>query len=123
MYNMENVLKEKSYAFALRVVKLAQYLSSKKKEYVLSRQVLRSGTAIGALISEAEFAQSKPDFVNKLSVGLKEANETQYWLKLLNEGSYISETMYNGIQPQAKELIKLLVTSIKTAKDNIKADQ
>jgi four helix bundle protein len=123
MYNMENVLKEKSYAFALRVVKLAQYLSSKKKEYVLSRQVLRSGTAIGALISEAEFAQSKPDFVNKLSVGLKEANETQYWLKLLNEGSYISETMYNSIQPQAKELIKLLVTSIKTAKDNIKADQ
>jgi four helix bundle protein len=120
---MENILKEKSYAFALRVVKLAQYLSSKKKEYVLSRQVLRSGTAIGALISEAEFAQSKPDFVNKLSVGLKEANETHYWLKLLNEGNYISETMYNSIQPQAKELIKLLVSSIKTAKENIKAEQ
>ena len=81
---MEDILKEKSYAFALRVVKLAQYLNSNKKEYVLSRQVLKSGTAIGALISEAEFAQSKPDFVNKLSVGLKEANETQYWLKLLN---------------------------------------
>ena len=94
---MEDILKEKSYAFALRVVKLAQYLNSNKKEYVLSRQVLKSGTVIGALISEAEFAQSKPDFVNKLSVGLKEANETQYWLKLLNEGSYISETMYNSI--------------------------
>ena len=98
-------------------------MNSNKKEYVLSRQVLKSGTAIGALISEAEFAQSKPDFVNKLSVGLKEANETQYWLKLLNEGSYISETMYTSIQPQVKELIKLLVTSIKTAKKNIKADQ
>jgi four helix bundle protein len=116
---MENILKEKSYAFALRVVKLAQYLNSNKKEYVLSRQVLRSGTAIGALISEAEFAQSKPDFVNKLSVGLKEANETHYWLKLLNESNYISESMYNSIQPQSKEIIKLLVTSINTAKKNI----
>ncbi len=120
---MENILKEKSYSFALRVVKLAQYLSGNKKEYVLSKQVLRSGTAIGALVSEAEFAQSKPDFINKLSIGLKEANETYYWLKLLHEGNYISETMFNSIQPQIKELIKLLVTSIKTAKQNIKAKQ
>jgi len=120
---MENILKEKSYAFALRVVKLAQYLNSKQKEYVLSKQVLRSGTAIGALVSEAEFAQSKPDFVNKLSIGLKEANETYYWLKLLHEGNYISDSMFNSIKPQTKELIKLLVTSIKTAKENIKAKQ
>ena len=120
---MENILKDKSYAFALRMVKLAQYLNGKKKEYVLSKQVLRSGTAIGALVSEAEFAQSKPDFINKLSIGLKEANETYYWLRLLHEGKYISETMFNSIQPQTKELIKLLVTSIKTAKENIKADQ
>jgi len=118
---MENVLKEKSYAFALRVVKLAQYLNSDQQEYVLSKQVLRSGTAIGALISEAEFAQSKLDFINKLSIGLKEANETYYWLKLLHEGDYISEIMFNSIQPQTKELIKLLVTSIKTAKENIQA--
>ena len=120
---MENILKEKSFSFALRVVKLARYLNGNQKEYVLSKQVLRSGTAIGALISEAEFAQSKPDFINKLSVGLKEANETYYWLKLLHDGEYISETMFNSIQPQTKELIKLLVTSIKTAKENTKANQ
>ncbi len=120
---MENILKEKSYAFALRVVKLAQYLNGRQKEYVLSKQVLRSGTAIGALVSEAGFAQSRPDFVNKLSIGLKEANETYYWLKLLHEGKYISDAMFNSIKPQIKELIKLLVTSIKTAKENIKANQ
>ena len=120
---MENILKDKSYAFALRVVKLAQYLNNDQKEYVLSKQVLRSGTAIGALISEAEFAQSKPDFINKLSIGLKEANETYYWLKLLHEGKYISDTMFNSIQPQTKELIKLLVISIKTTKKNIKATE
>ncbi len=82
---MDNILKEKSFLFSLRIVKLAQYLNKDKKEYVLSKQVLRSGTAIGALISEAEFAQSKADFINKMSVGLKEANETYYWLKLLHE--------------------------------------
>ncbi|VAW53600.1 hypothetical protein MNBD_GAMMA06-242 [hydrothermal vent metagenome] len=120
---MENVLKDKSYTFALRVVKLAQYLNGRKKEYVLSKQVLRSGTAIGALVSEAEFAQSKPDFINKLSIGLKEANETYYWLKLLHDGKYISDTMFNSIKPQIKELIKLFVASIKTAKENIKANQ
>ena len=120
---MENVLKDKSYGFALRIVKLAQYLKSDRKEYVISKQVLKSGTAIGALVSEAEFAQSKLDFVNKLSVGLKEANETYYWLRLLHDGRYISETMFNSIKPQIKELIKLLVVSIKTAKENIKASQ
>ncbi len=120
---MENLLKEKSFSFALRIVKLAQYLNSDKKEYVLSKQVLKSGTAIGALICEAEFAQSKPDFINKLSIGLKEANETYYWLKLLHEGKYISKTMFDSIQPQTKELIKLLVASIKTAKQSIKIDQ
>ena len=120
---MENILKDKSYAFALRVVKLAQYLNNDQKEYVISKQILRSGTAIGALVSEAEFAQSKRDFVSKLSIGLKEANETYYWLKLLYEGKYISEIMFDSIKPQTKELIKLLVTSIKTAKKNIKAIQ
>ena len=122
-FAMENILKEKSFSFALRIVKLAQYLNNDQKEYVLSKQVLRSGTAIGALVSEAEFAQSKPDFINKLSIGLKEANETYYWLKLLHEGGYISETMFNSIQPQTKELIKLLVTSIKTAKKTMKNEK
>ena len=86
----------------------------------MSKQVLRSGTAIGALVFEAEFAQSKTGFVNKLSIGLKEANETCYWLRLLHGGEYISKSELNSIQPDAKELIKLLVTSIKTAKESIK---
>ena len=116
-------MKEKSFSFALRVVKLAQYLNSDKKEYVLSKQVLRSGTAIGALISEAEYAQSKPDFIHKLSIGLKEANEAYYWLRLLYGGNYISETMFNSIKPQINELIKLLISSIKTAKERTKANQ
>ena len=90
---------------------------------MLSKQVLRSGTSIGALICEAEYAQSKPDFIHKLSIGLKEANETYYWLRLLREGGYISEAMFNSIQPQTKELIKLLVISIKTTKKDIKANQ
>ena len=113
---MENILKEKSFSFALRVVKLARYLNIDKREYVLSKQVLRSGTAIGALVSEAEFAQSKRDFISKLSIGLKEANETYYWLKLLYEGEYISETMFDSIKPQTKELINLLVVIIKPAR-------
>ncbi|MEA2029311.1 MAG: four helix bundle protein [Campylobacterota bacterium] len=113
----ENILKTKSYAFALRVVKLYKYLC-RHKEYVLSKQVLRSGTAVGALVSEAEFAQSKADFISKLSIALKEANETLYWLSLLKDSEYIDEKMLKSIEPDAKELIKLLVSSINTAKKN-----
>jgi len=119
---MENVLKEKSFSFALRVVKLARYLNKDKKEYVLSKQVLRSGTSVGALICEAEYAQSKSDFIHKLSIGLKEANETYYWLRLLYEGGYISEVMFQSIKPQTNELIKLLTSSIKTAKQKTRAN-
>jgi len=114
---MDNVLKEKSFSFALRVVKLARYLKRDKREFVISKQVLRSGTSVGALICEAEYAQSKPDFINKLSISLKEANETYYWLRLLYEGNYISKIMFKSIKPQINELIKLLTSSIKTAKD------
>ena len=117
---MDNILKKKSFTFALRVVKLAKYLNVSKKEYVISKQVLRSGTSVGALICEAEYAQSKPDFIHKLSIGLKEANETYYWLRLLYEGGYITEIMFNSIKPQTNELIKLLTSSINTAKENIK---
>ena len=111
----ENILKSKIYAFAIRVVKLYKYLSS-QKEYVLSKQILRSGTSVGALVSEAEFAQSKADFVSKLSIALKEANETLYWLSLLKDTLYIDEKMYQSISPDAEELVRLLVSSIKTAK-------
>jgi four helix bundle protein len=79
----ENTVKDKSFAFALRVIKLAKYLENKKREFVLSRQVLRSGTAIGALVREAEHAESRADFIHKMSIALKEANETLYWLELL----------------------------------------
>lgn len=83
---------------------------------MLSKQLLRSGTAIGALISESEFAQSKADFVHKLSIALKEANETNYWLELLKDTSYISNEQYDQFHPHCKEIIKMLVSSIKTLK-------
>jgi four helix bundle protein len=111
----ENILKNKSYAFALRVIKMYKYLCS-QKEYVLSKQVLRSGTAIGALVAESIFAQSKADFINKLSISLKEANETLYWLSLLRDSDYINEVMFDSIKKDNEELIRLLVSSIKTAK-------
>ncbi len=87
----ENVLKDKSYDFALRIVKLCKYLVEEKKEYVLSKQVLRSGTSIGANIAEGNQAQSKADFVHKLSISHKEAFETEYWLCLLRDGGFLSE--------------------------------
>jgi four helix bundle protein len=111
------LLKEKSYKFAIRIVRLTQYLRQKKRETIMSKQVLRSGTAIGALIREAEFAQSKADFVNKLSVSLKEANETAYWLSLLKDTEYIDATMFESISLDCEELLCILVASIKTTKD------
>jgi four helix bundle protein len=113
----ENILKVKSYAFALRVVRLYKYLCI-HKEYVLSKQVLHSGTAVGALVSESEFGQSKADFISKLSIALKEANETQYWLSLLKDSEYIDKKMFESIYPDNEELVRLLVSSIKTAKRN-----
>ncbi len=113
----ENVLKEKSYNFTIRMVNLQKYLNKKRKKYVISKQILRSGTYIGALAREAEFAHTKSDFVYKLNVALKEVNETDYWLMLLKDCNFISEKMYNSIEPDIKELIKLLVSSIKTAKE------
>jgi len=114
----ENVLKKKSYDFSIRIVKLYQYLCKDKKEYVLGKQVLRSGTAIGALIREGEFAQSKPDFINKMSIALKEANETLYWLKILYDTEYIKKEMLESLSTDNEEIIKLLVASVKTAKKN-----
>jgi four helix bundle protein len=87
----ENIVKEKSYAFALRIIKAYKFLSSEQRGFVLSKQMLRSGTAIGALIRETEYGQSIPDFIHKLSVALKEANETQYWLMLLKDSGYVDE--------------------------------
>ena len=112
----ENILKDRSFLFALEVVQLSQYLVSEKKEFILSKQFLRSGTAIGALIREAEYAQSRPDFISKLNIALKEANETEYWIELLFAGGYISEAEYRKLLEANKELLRLLISSIKTTK-------
>jgi four helix bundle protein len=111
-------LRDKSYDFAIRIVKLAQYLEKEKKEFVLSKQVLRSGTAIGALVREAEFGQSKADFANKMGIALKEANETDYWLCLLRDTDFISEAQFESLRPTCGELIAMLVSTVKTVRRN-----
>jgi len=112
----ESILKIKSYKFAIRVVKLYQFLVKEKKEFVLSKQILRAGTAIGALIREAEFGQSKADFINKMSIALKEANETIYWLEILKDTDYINEKLFQSLYADCEELIKMFVATIKTSK-------
>jgi four helix bundle protein len=112
----KSILKEKSYTFAIRIVKLNQFLCEEKKEYTLSKQILRAGTAIGALIREAEFGQSKADFRSKMSIALKEANETDYWLNLLKDTGYLNEKMFQSVSGDCLELIKLLVATVKTTK-------
>ena len=111
-----NIIKDKSYAFALRIVKAYKYLTQEQREFVLSKQVLRSGTAIGALIWESVHAQSKADFINKLTVSLKEANETEYWLMLLKDSDYLDEKTFVSIHTDCDELIRLLVSILKTSK-------
>ena len=115
----KSILKDKSYAYAILTVKLSQLLVSDKKEYILSKQLLRSGTAIGALIREAEFAQSKKDFINKMSISLKEANESLYWLDLLKDTNYMDKEHYQIHYKLNKELVAMLVSSIKTAKSKL----
>ncbi|MDR0830263.1 MAG: four helix bundle protein [Prevotellaceae bacterium] len=112
----ESVLRTKSYTFAVRVVKLCQYLQTEKKEYILSKQIIRSGTSIGALIYEAEYAQSNADFIHKFSISLKEANETIYWLSLLKDTSYLDVNLFNSFYKDCDEIICLLVSTIKTLK-------
>ena len=109
-------LKDKSYQFAIRIVQLSQYLQRDKKEFVLSKQVLRSGTAVGALIREAEFGQSKADFSSKMSISLKEANETEYWLSLLKDTDFIGEDQFMNLQSDCKELVAMLVATVKTSR-------
>ena len=111
-----DALSQQSFDFSLRIIKLFKYMQKEHREYILSKQILRSGTAIGALIREAKFAHSRPDFLNKLTVALKEANETSYWLELLWKSDYITTQMYQSIEPDIKSLLKLLVSSTKTVK-------
>ena len=113
---MDNVIEEKSFRFAVRLVKLNQHLRTKKKEYVLSKQLLRSGTSIGANVAESQQAQSRADFISKLEIALKEAAETKYWLRLLNATEYLSDTEFNSIYTDCSELEKLLVAIVKSTK-------
>lgn len=111
-----NVLKDKSYAFALRTVRLFQFLTSEHKEYVLSKQVLRSGTSIGANVEEAFQGESKSDFIHKLSIANKEAFETHYWLRLLRDSSILTKAQAESLLGECDELQRMLVAAIKTSK-------
>lgn len=110
------ILKDKSFQFAIRIVNLYKYLKDEKKEFTLSKQLLRSGTAIGAMYREAEFAESKSDFIHKLAIAQKECNESLYWLELLKATGYLKEEEFQSLHENASELMKLLTSSIKTAK-------
>jgi four helix bundle protein len=114
-----NLVQQKSYAFAVRIVKLYQYLTNTKKEYVLSKQILRSGTSIGANVEEAIGGQSKADFIAKLSIAYKEARETAYWLRLLKDTDYLTEKEFQSIYPDAEELCKIIGSIQKTTKENL----
>ncbi|WP_255502901.1 four helix bundle protein [Okeania sp. KiyG1] len=111
-------MQNKSFKFALRIVKLSQYLNQDKKEYVLSKQILRSGTAIGALVRESEYAESRADFVHQLRIAIKEANETQYWLELLHQADYINKKGFKSINQDCIEVIKILIAIIKSTTKN-----
>lgn len=113
---MDNVIENKSFQFAIRIVRLYKFLCEEKKEYILSKQLLRAGTSIGANITESQQAQSKPDFVSKISIALKEASETKYWIKLLGATEYLSENQTKSILDDCVEIEKILVTILKSAK-------
>ena len=111
-----SILKTKSFDFAVRVIKLYKFLKKQYSEYELSNQLLRSGTGVGALIREAEHAESRKDFTHKLNISLKEVNESIYWLELLHATDYINKKMFDSISKDATELLKMLIASVKTTK-------
>lgn len=115
----ENAIKDKSYQFALRIIRFYKYLVENKKEFIIAKQILRGGTSIGANVEEANQAESKADFIHKLSIANKEANETHYWLRLLRDSDIIDKE-HLSLQNDREELIRLLTAIIKSAKDNLK---
>ena len=117
MHKDDHLLRSKSFDFALRIVKLSRYLREYHSEFVLSKQLLRSGTAIGALLREAQYAQSKADFLHKFTIALKETNETDYWLQLLYHSDYLTEKSYTSIHKDCQELLKMLIAATKTLKE------
>ena len=115
----KSIVREKSKNFAVRIVHLYQYLKETKKEFVMSKQLLRSGTSIGANLSEQEFAISDADYLSKTSIALKEGAETIYWLELLFKTEYLTEKEYNAINNDCKEIVSMLVQSVKTNKERL----
>jgi four helix bundle protein len=115
----ENILKKKSFDFAIRIINLYKFLKKEHNEFILSQQIVKSGTSIGAMIREAEHGESLKDFVHKLNIGLKEANESIYWLELLYATDFISEKMYKSIIKDCEELLRLLIASVKTTKKKL----
>ena len=115
----ENIIKQKSFAFSVSIVKLYRFLCESKGEYVLSKQLLRSGTSVGAMVREAEHAESKTDFKHKLSIAQKEINESIYWLELLKESAYLTDVQFDDVAREATEVLKLLTSIIKTTKNNM----
>ena len=116
----DSIIKNKSFLFAIRVVKLYKFLLENKKEYILSKQLIRSGTAIGALVREAQNAESNADFIHKLGIAQKENDETLYWLELLFETEYLDEKEFISIQKDAVELLKMIRSAILTSKNKRK---
>ena len=116
-------LLEDAKAFALRIVRLAAFLIEKKKDYVLSRQILRAGTSIGANIAEAAYAQTKPDFVTKMTTALKEASETEYWRDLLHRGEFIDDRQFKSMDDAVRSLLAHLSASVMTAKRNMRKEK
>jgi len=116
---MSSVLKDKSFGLALKIVQLYRFLAEEKKEYVLSKQMLRSGTSIGANVREAQNAESQPDFIHKLSIAQKECDETLYWLELLITSEYLNNTEHEVIYTETAEILKMLKSAIITTKQNI----
>jgi four helix bundle protein len=112
----DNVIEVKTKAYAVRIVKLYQYLSNEKREYVLSKQLLRSGTSIGANVKEAVRGQSKADFSAKMNIALKEASESEYWLELLHETDYLTPDQFNSLYADNRELLKILTSIVKTSR-------
>jgi len=115
----DNILKTKSFAFAVRIVRIYQFLVDTKKEFVLSKQLLRSGTSVGAMVREAEHAETKPDFIHKMAIAQKEINETLYWLELLSEINFLTKEQFESLNSDAVELIRLITSIIKSTKANL----
>ena len=114
----ESIVEIKSFNFAVRIVKLYQYLCEEKKEYILSKQLLRCGTSIGANVSEAQRGQSKPDFYSKMAIALKEANETYYWIRLMHSTEYLSDKEYSSLDSDINEIISILVAICNSKEKN-----